>query len=610
MIKALKSFIAIAGRIGLTKRVFACLLAFNLASIMFEGLGIIMLLPIFDLLRSGNPEDTGEIKGRFWDILREIFGAVGVPLSLGLLLIISFTFLVSRQTFSYMNRRAQRHASRRLADSVRQRAFTGFLQTQTRMQDQLRIGEVVADLTVDLQRALTVLFSIPRILGTLAQVGIYVGGLLLLSPAMTALSVCVIAIAGFFSRSLLTIIKEAGAAISETNSELSAFMIERLQHARLIRLSGMEKAELAAFAKLSRRYSSEQLRQKAMTTRLALFPEPIAVGFGYIVLYVGGRIFGLSLAVLAVFVLVLVRLMPIVRNFMADYTTILGQWPSVERVDRRLTSLSAGREPRGGNRIFDQLDQEIVYENVSFNYHTERAPALSNVTVTLPAHRMSALIGPSGAGKSTFVDLLPRLREPTEGQIRIDGVPISEFTNDSLRAGISYVPQQPQIFNITAAEHIRYGKEDATDAEVREAARLAGALNFIEALPEGFNTLLGDGGKQLSGGQRQRMDIARALVRRAPVMVLDEPTSALDAEAEAAFRDALRTLRSTTYLTIIVIAHRLSTIADADQIVVLNDGRVEAVGTHQDLVVMGGWYAKAYYQQAGAFEFGKASAAE
>ena len=261
--------------------------------------------------------------------------------------------------------------------------------------------------------------------------------------------------------------------------------------------------------------------------------------------------------------------------------------------------LAQARELRGGSQTFALLDRSIEYDHVSFSYDGSKAPALSDITLTLPAHQMSALIGPSGAGKSTFVDLLPRLRNPSVGQILFDGVSIAEFSTESLRAGIGFVPQQPQIFNITAAEHIRYGKEDADDNEVREAARLAGALDFIEAMPQGFDTLLGDGGKQLSGGQRQRLDIARALVRRAPILILDEPTSALDAGAEAAFRDALQTLRVETDLTIIVIAHRLSTIVDADKIVVLSKGRIEAAGSHDELIRAGGWYAEASRQQRG-----------
>jgi ABC-type multidrug transport system fused ATPase/permease subunit len=285
------------------------------------------------------------------------------------------------------------------------------------------------------------------------------------------------------------------------------------------------------------------------------------------------------------------------------------------KIDRRLRQTMAAKEAVGGERPFDCLDELIEYKDVSFHYRDdgetdgEPVPALAEVNVILPAHKMSALVGPSGAGKSTFVDLLPRLRDPTDGEILLDGVPIADFAKASLRAGIAFVPQEPQIFDISAAEHIRYGKEDATDAEVREAARLAGALEFIEAMPDGFDTLLGDGGSRLSGGQRQRLDIARALVRRAPILVLDEPTSALDADAETAFRDALRTLRRETDLTIIVIAHRLSTIADAENIVVLRRGRVEAVGTHEQLLKDGGWYASAYRQQVSTRDAGPAATA-
>ena len=164
----------------------------------------------------------------------------------------------------------------------------------------------------------------------------------------------------------------------------------------------------------------------------------------------------------------------------------------------------------------------------------------------------------------------------------------------SLRQAIAFVPQEPQIFDIPVADHIRYGKEDATDEEVRRAAQLAGALEFIECLPEGFNTPLGDGGSRLSGGQRQRLDIARALVRSAPILILDEPTSAVDPEAEADFRDVMIDLRATRKFTIIVIAHRLSTIVDADQIVVLDHGRVAEHGTHDQLLRSGGWYSVAH----------------
>ncbi len=294
----------------------------------------------------------------------------------------------------------------------------------------------------------------------------------------------------------------------------------------------------------------------------------------------------------------MMRLMPTVKEILRTSQTFLAFLGSLFSFERRLDNMAAAREHRGGDRPFEILRDAIRFDLVGFHYKTtEKVPALHSLALTIPAKRMTALVGPSGAGKSTLVDLLPRLRDPTEGEITIDGTALREFSVETLRAGISYVSQLPVIFNVSVAQHIRYGKRDASDAEVREAAALAGASEFIENLPSGYDTMLGEDGARLSGGQRQRLDLARALVRRAPILILDEPTSNLDAEAEERFRDALDRIRRETAVTIIVVAHRLSTVAGADQIVTLENGRVTETGAHAELIALGGWYAKAYAQQ-------------
>ena len=578
------------------------LVLLNLAWIGFEGLGVALLLPIFELLRSGGHIAFDQLPGRHWEIIRSVTGSLNIPISLGLLLTVSFSLMILRQLFNYLNTLYFGVTMRSTAHSIRRRCFAGFLRAESSLHDSSRAGEIANDLTIELDRALSSLFCALRAFGIAIQMLVYIGGLFLLSPVLTLLSIGVFGVIGVLSRGLFAGVKQVGASITAANVQLTSFIVERLQRARLIRLSGSEKAECAAFAKLSHRQAQQKVRQKLIMTRMTLLPEPIALGFAYLVLFLGGEVFGFSLELLGLFLIVLVRLMPVVQGALSNYNNIVGDWPSVRKVDAFLAALIEAREPRGGDKVFDKLDLGISYTQVSFSYVGSETPALRDVTVSLPAHRISALVGPSGAGKSTFVDLLPRLRDPTAGEIRFDGIPITEFSMDSLRTGIAFVPQQPQIFNVTAAEHIRYGKEDASDDEVREAARLADAVSFIEALPQGFDTLLGDGGARLSGGQRQRLDIARALVRRAPILILDEPTSALDADSEAAFRGALKALRSETSLTIIVIAHRLSTIADADQVVVLRQGRVEAVGSHTELMRGGNWYAKAFQKQHGAQE--------
>jgi len=210
---------------------------------------------------------------------------------------------------------------------------------------------------------------------------------------------------------------------------------------------------------------------------------------------------------------------------------------------------------------------------------------------------MTALVGPSGAGKSTLLDLIPGLRHPQRGEIAIDGVPIAAFSLASLRGNIAYAPQQAQIFNTSLADHIRYGRPAATEEDIQQAAELAGALSFIAEFPDGFETMAGDKGGRLSGGQAQRLDLARALVRRAPLLLLDEPTSNLDAQSEEAFRQALVRVRATGDITIIIIAHRLSTVRDADRIAVIDNGIVEAVGAHDELIKQCAWYRDAFNEQ-------------
>jgi ATP-binding cassette subfamily B protein len=242
---------------------------------------------------------------------------------------------------------------------------------------------------------------------------------------------------------------------------------------------------------------------------------------------------------------------------------------------------------------------EIKFENVSFDYDPDR-PILKHVSFTVPAGQMVAIVGPSGAGKSTISRILFRFYELSGGRVLIDGQNIRDVTQASLRAAIGMVPQDTVLFNDTIEYNIRYGKPDATQDELREAARLAQIDGFIMTLPQGYDSLVGERGLKLSGGEKQRVAIARTILKAPPILMLDEATSALDSHTEKEIQDALeRVARERTSL---VIAHRLSTVVHADNIIVLDHGEIVEQGTHLDLLVKGGLYASLWARQRQADE--------
>ncbi|MEO5741944.1 MAG: lipid A export permease/ATP-binding protein MsbA [Vicinamibacterales bacterium] len=299
-----------------------------------------------------------------------------------------------------------------------------------------------------------------------------------------------------------------------------------------------------------------------------------------------------------------------------DFTTFLAAMLMMYAPAKKLSRVNANMQQAiaAAERIFEMLDthtevaelpnaqplppfaQAIEFRDVTFSYEDVRPRAiLRNVTLTIPAGQMVAIVGRSGAGKTTLVNLIPRFYDVTGGAITIDGHDLREVTLKSLRAQVGIVTQETVLFDDTIASNIAYGAAQATPEQIEAAARAAHAHEFVSALPEKYQTRIGERGQKLSGGQRQRLAIARALLKNAPILILDEATSALDTEAELLVQDALATLMLNR--TSFVIAHRLSTIMRADAIVVLERGRIVEVGRHDDLLTREGVYASLYKMQ-------------
>lgn len=597
--------------IGYKRRWLLAIVLLNMFAVLFEGIGIGIVLPILEFIRAGGEIGSKVGDSAIWRVLGGAAGVLNVPLNLVFLLSIAFLAICIRQVFFYLRDLYKAHIELQFVRRTRDEMFKRFVAARFDYHDRVRAGDFVNELSTELTNGVSAISSAAGFIGTLMLIAGYLVVEFLLAPTLTLVAMIVLGAVSVIITRMMSRIVVLGRAVTEANQETSTFIVERIKSLRLVRMSNMEAGEKRAFAGFTELQASRQFALRKLLALLGVLIEPIILLVAFVLLFFAVSELKIPFETIILFFFVLIRLVPTIKQAVIQrqaYVSLLGP---LEAVNARLDQLQEAREHNQGSRSFGGLRNGIGFRDVSLSYrgvdNQAVTPALAGLNLDIPACRMTALVGPSGAGKSTLFDLIPRLRDPDRGAITFDDVDIREFVLEDLRAGIAYAPQTPQIFNCSVADHIRYGRQDATDVEVARAAELANAAAFIERMPGGYETMVGEGGARLSGGERQRLDLARALVRQAPVLLLDEPTSNLDAEAESLFRDALVRLRDETDMTVVIIAHRLSTVTIADKIVVLNGGSVDAEGTHDGLLQSSGWYASAFSLQSGQSSFAAAS---
>ena len=583
---------------SVTKRKIAYLLGITLTAAFFEGFGVAMLFPVMDFIEKGRDFKTLAGSSRMWAYIGKAFDILNLPMNLIVLMIIIFALLMVRQGFNYLKSIYGAWISESIFADIRGTGFKWFATADMPFFDTHGLGHLINVLTIDGVRAGAGVFVFFNLLGASVIFVLYFIFLLLLSSGMTLFALLIMGCVGMILRSSIRKSGDIGDEISKYNEKISFSIIERLNGIRLIKSFATEDQEANFIKALSEKIKRNTYNLAKIRARMEFVVDPMVILAGLTILYLSVEVFSMSLAKTGIFIFVLLRLMPYTKEIFNARQALSGLSGSLFRVRELLRKASHAEKIKGGDLKEIHLNRGIQFEDVSFSYNSGDGVVLEDINIFLPAGKMTALVGRSGAGKSTLLDLIPRLRVPFEGKISLDDVPIEEFDLPTLRRSIAFVSQEGFLFNDSIENNIKYCRPEAITKEIMHAAKMACADHFIKEFPKGYQAQVGERGVKLSGGQRQRIILARALLQKASIIILDEPTSSLDSESEKDIQKAMEKIRAEKRITMIIIAHRLSTIKRADQIIVLDKGKVIESGSHGDLMHEDSWYADMVRMQA------------
>ena len=566
---------------------------------LLDAAAYVLLIPFVEALfvsGGGSPERSGSAMDGLLDAtVYRWADPTGDPLVAvnRIIILILVVFLVKNVVLfarTYLVARAEQGVNRDLRNSV----YDHLVNLDLAFFGRVRMGQIVSRLTTEVEQVRTLVTAeLSRLVSSLFEFAVAVTAMLLISWKLTLAAFVVIPGAMVIWGPLVSVLRRRDRRVLHLGGEVNAHVQETLAGIRLVKSSSAEDRERARFQGLTGGYFKQFLRAELARAAAAPMTEMLAAAGTGVLLWYGARLVmtgDLAGAEFVGFLGLSLKLYAPVKNVAKFPATAQPGLIAVERVFEFLDAPVA-IEDKPGARALPGFEREIAFEDVSFAYRAGD-PVLDGVSFRVPKGAVVAIVGPSGAGKSTVVDLVGRFFEVTSGRVTVDGMDVREVRLSDLRGLLGIVSQDTVLFHDTVRANIAYAAPGASEERIEAAARAAHAHDFIQEMPGGYDTVVGERGVELSGGQRQRIAIARALLKDPPILIFDEATSALDTESERLIQGAIERLLEGR--TVFVIAHRLSTVQRADEILVMDRGRIVERGTHATLMEQDGAYRRLY----------------
>jgi len=558
-----------------------------------EGIGLGFIYPILEVAQTnGGSVDGG---GPVLDSFLRFYNFLDIPFELGYLILGVAVVMTSRFTLSFIVGWLRAILSKQFEKHLRSKTFRSALDAEIKFFDREGSDDVLNAIITETRYSGQVIVASVRSLETAFLVLTYLAVMVYITPTMTVLAIVLLGGITFLLRVVIEPAVTVGSRVATANERVQQAVQAGTQGIRDVKLFGMSEEVFATFSDSIDQYARSEIDLSRNEAAITNFYQLSAALTIFVLIYVGFVFTELTLGELGIFLIAMFQIAPRVSRLNSHIYNLEGHISHLVRTQQFLDDLDRNREQDGDQSISSV--GRVEFDDITFSY-TDEETVLEDVSFTVERGEFVAFAGQSGAGKSTIVSLLARMYDPDAGEIRADGLPIKEYDLEQWRDRIAVVRQQPFIFNTTLEENVTIANRDATRADVKRVCEIAKVNEFLDELPDGYESDLGDDGVRLSGGQRQRIALARALLKDADFLILDEATSDLDSNLERQVQAEIESMDRD--YGIVAIAHRLSTVKNADRIHTVNDGRIIETGTHEELLDEGGTYAELYEIQSQA----------